>query len=733
MSVAYQPLKAPEKHFDDGTYSDDSIQNSPTLENGPQFDPPATPSIDSPTSPYYQDDEYEDQIYGEPSESTSNGTYQQIEGGNPYYNDTLRSNQSYGGDHFNNFNSRDLSRAKLPPIIEPPSELMPSFTGAEMGDLSNNSFQNEPLTTSKPGPPSSLRTDDMSPHSKLNFDRTRGAPRRSLISPSFRAPSGGTIISEPTRPNDFQANSIYKKSQRRPNNDTENELDDNDGDTLPFDLTTRSATQDMPVNTTRYSDGLNRVMTSNTFENYKRKADVGRESSIRNAVSPSRQNSVSPVHQVDISRSNTRIEHGIPDDSEFEDQDEKQQKKKAAKLRQEQDARMSLYRQSMMKIIGTSAGDGDVDGLSKSSQALNVSKRISVDQDDNDDDDDDLLDDIPLSILQAHRFPKGTHSRTPAPQTPTSHSREDLSVIGRQSVNSEPLRSEVGVRASIASSRMLPNVESTHRRPPGAPGTPGASLSHIFGNKDSMLSRGLIGEISREEDMRRRRHTIGYGVDLSNNTQTTHTIAPKLSESIKDEGLQDKLDLVIQMLAKLTPQNSPLPAANPSMTNPGIHQRAPSIYSTLSHDNYLSPQQTPHNFASPGNFGIGQFSPVPFPPPSLPNTFIPESATNPNGSSSFFQRPMSYTAGNSGLNRPSQMRTVNGPVNDDDYDDEAQMQKLKEEREKLKEKWIKKSEVPEAENPQNQEDEIVDESFDFKDHVSRDVQRSNSGAGTITE
>lgn len=729
MSVAYQSLKAPETRFDDDdAFSDDSIQNSPSLENGPQFDPPVASNSDTLLGKYYQDEEYEDEIYGGPE---ANSSYQQIDGGNPYYNDnndTLHSGKSYGRDYTTNLTKRDGIRATLSPIIEPPSELMPSqMSEADVGDTSNNSFQNEPLTTNKVGPPSSLRTDDMSPHSNLTFGRVRGSPTRSLISPSFRAPSGGTIISEPSRPHDFHVNRTDNNLYRSSNSEQNIDTGDNDEDTLPFDETTRSSSPGISVNAMRFVNKNNRVMTNNTFENYRRKADLGRGISTSVRRSPSRQSNTSPTREVDITRSNTRIEHNIPEDEEFEDDDEKEQKKKAARLRQEQDARMSLYRQSMMKIIGTATSEGDSEGLSQSSvRALNMDKKVSVDQSGGDDDGDaDLLDDIPLSVLQAHNFPKSTRSKTPPVQSINSHSHDDRPINGNHSVRSEPLgriNNEVGNRSSIASSRMMPNVEiPSHRKMHGEPGTPGTPSSQIFGNKNHMLSRGLIGEISREEDMRRRRHTIGYGIDLSNDTPTTHIPKPEPSPSIKDEGLQDKLDLVIQMLAKLTPQNSPLLNSDAPFVNPGIHQRAPSIYSTRSHDNYLNSQQTPQYLNSPGNLGIGQFSPVPFPPPSLPPTFNPESAMNPNESSSFYQRPMSYVGRNPGLNRPSQMRVVNRPADNDEQDDDAQLERIKEEREKLKMKWIQKTEElkePPVENPEGQ----IDESFDFKENLTSEPE-----------
>lgn len=241
-------------------------------------------------------------------------------------------------------------------------------------------------------------------------------------------------------------------------------------DTLPFEATKATASQGRQrmSGLPRISTGI--VMSKENFENY-RKSLIMRDGSLI-------RNDSKMVQEMD-----REGRDGDIDDDEAVSSDAREQKRHAAKLRQQQEARMSIYRQSMTRLIGESAPHAAAVSGNR------AGKNADNDSDDGSDDD-DIMEDIPLSILQAHGFPK---KMSPTKKKRT-HSPSPKSSIDLQTTMDTPKKA-----GSVTLSRQ--------QRPASTLG-----FTDVFGDrKREPVGRGLIGEITREEEAKLKRQSMPWG------------------------------------------------------------------------------------------------------------------------------------------------------------------------------------------------------------------------------
>lgn len=678
VSMSYAPLNVP----DDGSESDvDSIQNSPQLNTESQFAFSPTPNDSS---------QYEEHSTETPFQAEHDSFNEGVLQHSPYRDErgptvrepVLPEALTVNGPAQAAEPGYDLSyeRAYDPahvPAHDPAYD--PDYTSAyDSGYGSGSGYESSTL---KPGYEPAYRSGLSEPASFQPPSLTRSTRKRHLQRnhplPALteRSPDVSAELEDPSPPVEKNPSppvaeplKFARRSQPRPQRASMPPPKD-DEDTLPFEATTRIQS-DRPQSMVNLPGLSGPVMSSEAFDNYRK--SVGSLKMLQKAAkTPRNKDGVDDDENdgdSDDEDEDRSIRSGLLKDDDAVEENAKEQRRKSAVMRQEQDARMSLYRQKMKKIVGH-ASPGD-------------HRSIVYDDVPADHDDQEIMDDIPLSILQAHGFPRASPRRaSPGPETPRLDAPRTQTMSSRSSSPGRPL--------SMASLRMLTQPARQSITPTGL----ASPLPSVFGDNKHLTTRGLVGEISREEDIKRRRQTFGY---TNVPSSTTHH-NPELFE------MQTKLDQVINLLSTLSPNGqlsglagqqqlgagqsvqagsymgAPSIAA-PSLTQASVnslpshaYRRAPSIRSGMSQS------VRPQSLGASYNLSSGQY-PSPMPPlqtPAMGNWMGPPAHTARGG-----------PAPQKGANRPARMRIIQNDPKEDE-DDEKEWQEILEKRRALKDEWTK--------------------------------------------
>lgn len=547
-------------------------------------------------------------------------------------------------------------------------------------------------------------------------DRRSMPPRLSLMSQQSQSDSH-TLNFNTTHQ---RPNSMFIKKSFEPEKSIGSERpDDDEDDILPFSTTKQMAWSGRPQSMMNLSHSGGQIMSKETFDNYRKSIsslgmlkNMSSTGSFRSEKSSHRRENADgdSIDEEDVKSLGSSEESEYPEKEEHSHEQER--KRASAKVRQQQDARMSVYRQSMKKVVGGSA-DSTIN-LDHSTANIGAESGYANPEDE-DSDSEDLMDDIPLSILQAHRFPR---SRRKSPSLASTNRLSNSLPSGSPNPRTQSISPKLA-----STSRMSMLSQSSAALDSGSPALAnhdlrGASypeLPSVFGNNSGNGTRGLINVIAEEEELRKRRHTFGYGSTIAQGSPRTESLADAPKHSMypkpnKDD-LQTKLDQVLSLLSTLAPSpatSSTLGPNSPAL-HPGsswnlsaqMHQRAPSIHSAYSarsahfRDSYGGhPSAVYGAFAqdfSPQTINGGT-SPMPqmHPDPSFfprQQSFIPATPIQP----SMLRGSQTYTRPAS--NRPSRMRVVENSKEEEE-DDEAEWQKLMEQRKALREQWKSTEEIP---------------------------------------
>lgn len=332
-------------------------------------------------------------------------------------------------------------------------------------------------------------------------------------------------------------------------------------DALPFEVTKATASQGRQRMSAlpRISTGI--VMSKENFDTYRRSLDVMRQGSLVRSGSTTQGNPDLDPNQ---------------DENDDINPDERERKRQAAKVRQQQEARMSVYRQSMTKLIGEAAPHAPAISSNHCSKSSRDADDLS--------DDDDIMDDVPLSILQAHGFPKkSSATRKKQDSTP--------------SLLSGPAKLDM-VRGPAAS--------TTGARPPSLRPARGLGFSNVFGDTGTRsIDRGLIGEIAKEEEAKRKRQSFPWGAaygangDRQSLAHSETMSAPLPGTHASDPTIHDiqaKLQQLIETQALMMQNMNQFPHGQFST------QSAPSLKSRTAHPPMAEPTQAsvalPHTISS---------------------------------------------------------------------------------------------------------------------------------------
>lgn len=525
-----------------------------------------------------------------------------------------------------------------------------------------------------------------------------------------------TFNSSPQPPNSM----LIKKSFEPEKNTETVLLEEDEDDVLPFSTTKQMAWSGRPQSTVRLAQNSGQIMTKETFDNYrksissvgmlKRMSSTGSFRSEKN-VSRRKNADGGSVDDVDVKSLESLEESEYLEKEEHAHEQDK--KRASAKLRQQQDARMSVYRQRMKRIVG---GSSDPALAPDHSMRFAGAESSFVDLGDEDSGSEDLMDDIPLSILQAHGFPKSRRKSSSSVSTQRLSSSVVLGSpkLRTQSTSLGPVPT---FRISMLSQSSVP-IESGSLAPTShnLRGSSYPELPAVFGNKSSIGTRGLINVIAEEEELRKRRHTFGYGSAMPQTSSRVRSLAgaPRGSgqpQPHRSDDMQTKLDQVLSLLSTMSPSSTT--QANLGSSSPGfqpgnpwsipsqMNQRAPSIHSAYSaQTTHYRDTYRGHRFAIPGEYvqdfppqlymeGTSSIHPM---HPSHSSSFVRHMPSLPAMSSqpNLFRGSQAFTR--SASNRPSRIRVVKNS-NAEEEDDEAEWQKLMEQRKLLREQWKTTEEV----------------------------------------
>lgn len=270
---------------------------------------------------------------------------------------------------------------------------------------------------------------------------------------------------------------------------------------------------------------INKVMTPAQFERYRRQQEEDR-------------------------RLGASRDSDSEDEINYDDDEEEEKEKEAAKQRRKQEAHLTVYRQTMMKVTGeTNSGrqsslgqtldpraTPSPNGFNNRMSHLTIGTQQSGKSSGEDEDEDE---DVPLGILAAHGFPN--KNRPPA-QLIQSSSNPNLRSFSQQSISQQPQQPQQPLagpstaedamkRGSLpVFARHLPTdpyygasvVNPMHRESIGmgmgvqqAPAHSGASTAHPH------HPAGLVGVIAGEEKARAMRRG-------SPNTQGNYDLPPSM-------------------------------------------------------------------------------------------------------------------------------------------------------------------------------------------------------------
>jgi hypothetical protein len=248
----------------------------------------------------------------------------------------------------------------------------------------------------------------------------------------------------------------------------------------------------------------NKVMTRSQFDNY-RKSVIGLGSSMDD----------------DATTNDGTNSHGSDEDDDDDDDDdeltknlrdkfgEDSEKMNTMRMRLKQDAHLSVYRQKMTKVAASHSNGGLSSYVRPQSMVMGnnfgggVTPGLSGIDDDSDDDE---YDDVPLGILKAHGFPSSSNRLKPTMSQPnlTMAAEEPGPNVLYQRHNTAPVGDTASIRSSfsggVQQQQQVPKDSDLRGRPP---------LPNVFANPTQVMSRGLVGEIAREEEARIKRRSFG--------------------------------------------------------------------------------------------------------------------------------------------------------------------------------------------------------------------------------
>lgn len=249
-----------------------------------------------------------------------------------------------------------------------------------------------------------LNDDDS--HSKGVSNRARQAQDHTYAQPRESSPYSRTVPKAPPT-HLFPGRELTVKSSRtdlHASSDVDSEL--------LFDPTKSAALSKLKaVRPPMHKPQPSKVMTPAEFAEYKMKKENGLTDEGEDAE-----------------------QDGSDEEVDYDDDDQLERDRQAAKQRRRQEAKLVVYRQTMMKVTGEQPSDLPT-GLPKagrpafdrmSQSTPNLFKHSSVDlslqanKPPSDDDDDD---DVPLGVLQAHGFPSKTRPPSRVPGHESSASR----------------------------------------------------------------------------------------------------------------------------------------------------------------------------------------------------------------------------------------------------------------------------------------------------------------------
>ncbi|KAF8463261.1 hypothetical protein BDZ91DRAFT_776975 [Kalaharituber pfeilii] len=499
-----------------------------------------------------------------------------------------------------------------------------------------------------------------------------------------------------------------------------------DGSDTEFDSSISAAVQ----LAARYEDdstetpkvGPKKVMTKAQFERYRQQQEEER-----------------------MLRGKDKSDSDSESDEEYDSDTERN--KEIIRQRQKQEAHLSVYRQQMMKITGSTSSSDALNGPSAPMLSLNNSMpQLSLSTPDGGSDEDE---DTPLGILMAHGFPN--KNRPPSKLT-NSSSQPNLRGAAQQHA-----MEGAGGRLPVFA-RNLPAdpynygaglVNPPNRLGGGTGSVAGGSVyggSVYGGGSTGRHPGGLIGEIALAEEMKAaRRHGSGLGgyprpsggmLGLGgggigpNGMGMMGGMAPMMGMDPSQMQMQQQMQQMMQMQMQwmqqmqaqqqmmqngLNPPMMGLPRPNsiavpqaPAMQNPAMHQRTMSMVDPMLGGFGKPPQSRPGYAPSiapsikmmPPMMPGGQPGYTPSIAPSerstigLPSRYRPVSQVPPLNNDARTWSMGSTLGHNWQQQKPgsSGLKAVVKKADDDDDDDSAWEEMEKKKREK-KEGWKKRKDL----------------------------------------
>lgn len=485
-------------------------------------------------------------------------------------------------------------------------------------------------------------------------------------------------------------------SQKSPHTSpqTPTKEEDEDDTLLPLASTLPTASSPDDVYAAGYCRSLplnssHKLMTKTQFDNYRRSMLVLSEQTEKETDRRSKL-----LGGLDVSSDNNS-DTSENDDEDFDDEEndddnsrarrnkfeeDAESKKQNIRMRMKQDAHLSVYRQKMTKVTGSQTG------LSAYSTELRLSSSYAA-LNDLINDDDDEYDDVPLGILKAHGFPTGSRSRPLSAQP-------SLARLGGEKLHQGPnVLYQPRQNGETASLRSVHSIGGM--RPDNVNNNGLTPLPPFFSNPANNMTRGLVGQIAREEEAKQRRKSMGNPLGGQRSSTMMQSSASTVFNSNANyagsmyngaaphnnnngseiqQQLQQMMQMQMQMLQQMqTPAAAPSPPPFKkhwsSFDIPKSHGAAPSIRSFAPSERSVDSGRLQHSAML-----------------SLHDLAQPELRTSKS------QPFISHSQSSPRLSRPvSTLRMA--VAEDDEEDDDAGWQEMLEKRLQLKEMWKQQQSV----------------------------------------
>jgi hypothetical protein len=245
-----------------------------------------------------------------------------------------------------------------------------------------------------------------------------------------------------------------------------------------------------------------KVMTGAEFEKYRKEQELYRSNS--NA---------------------TKSEKSEGSDEEYDEEDEAERSREMAKQRRKQEAKMSVYRQQMMKVTGERNLPSQTPPVAAVTTKLSMTNLAEKEQKSSDDDEEDD-EDIPLGILAAHGFPSKERPPSHLPRTSSAPSIRYTSET-YPPPPPPPGQAQGQGQSLPVFARNLPKdpyygasiVNPSVREPMGyGSGRPGSVYGGSQAGGPALPPGGLVGVIAKEERARalRRSSPNSSSFEISN-------------------------------------------------------------------------------------------------------------------------------------------------------------------------------------------------------------------------